>query len=1014
MRTASLSQGGFRMKATRVTLVATLVLSMVGTAVAAPRAVTNGQRRLLRPQIEDASKRIDINNISMVVKNTGSFAYDTENGSAGLEFPKGTGKTAVFAAGLWMGALVGGNVRVSVAEYSDDYRPGQALGGVPDDPSKAEYKVYKLNRVYLDASGNVDAATRDAVLADYNAGAVPHGAPPVTVLGDGSLSIIGDQMLWSVYNDLGKGSDHNGASSARPLGVEVQQTTFAFSRQGPLGNTVFTHYKIINRGPNTLSNAYVSQWSDPDLGGFTDDLVGCDTTLSVGFVYNASNNDEQYGAQAPCVGYDFLQGPKVVVAPGDTLTLGLASFNKYPNGGGPQDSVETYNYMKGLLGNGAPVINPATGQPTPFNVSGDPVSGTGFLDTAPSDRRLMLSSGPFTMAPGDSQEVVVGIVVAQGTSRLASVALMKCYDESVQAAYDVGFDLPSPPNAPAVVATARDGEVFLRWDAGSENYNQPPYVWEGYNVYQGASVAGPFTRVATYDVVDQVTSVLDVECDPESPVPLEKVKSFGTDAGVRYSIDLSQDVVRGGPLHSASTYYYAVTAYSVAIGQFQQVLESPFNVFAVVPQSPPAGVDLSAAGVSPIVQGQDASAPPGTSLTTDVVSVNVLDPATMIDASWRVGFKPNASGMGTVWYVARTVGAQVDTVVNNWTNVSTDDAFPISDGIQIRVLSYPLGQLARVSYVTSGSTALEGFAGAGLRFFGGGADYAGPLFGSSIASLDTTTHNVEIRFTGGANGQYAYRYLRTLDNAGNRVYFIQDYVPVPFTVWDVNTDTHLNAAFLENAGPPPSANQDGQWDPDNSATGGREIVWVLDKPYFGDATPDSSYFQDPDLQDVLAGKLDARYAVWPRAVSAGASPAAGDKLVFSTSIPATPLDYFTFSTTKPAPFNAALAKGELSKIRAVPNPYFAHSTYELNRFNRVLKFTHLPAVCTIRIFNLAGDLVRTIQKNDGTSEATWDLNTQHGLPVGSGVYIFHVEAPGAGTYTSKVAVFMEKERLNNF
>ena len=58
--------------------------------------------------------------------------------------------------------------------------------------------------------------------------------------------------------------------------------------------------------------------------------------------------------------------------------------------------------------------------------------------------------------------------------------------------------------------------------------------------------------------------------------------------------------------------------------------------------------------------------------------------------------------------------------------------------------------------------------------------------------------------------------------------------------------------------------------------------------------------------------------------------------------------------------------------------------------------------------------MRTIQKNDGTSEATWDLNTQHGLPVGSGVYIFHVEAPGAGTYTSKVAVFMEKERLNNF
>jgi hypothetical protein len=34
--------------------------------------------------------------------------------------------------------------------------------------------------------------------------------------------------------------------------------------------------------------------------------------------------------------------------------------------------------------------------------------------------------------------------------------------------------------------------------------------------------------------------------------------------------------------------------------------------------------------------------------------------------------------------------------------------------------------------------------------------------------------------------------------------------------------------------------------------------------------------------------------------------------------------------------------------------------------------------------------------------------------VGSGVYIFQVDAKGAGTYTGKVAVFMEKERLNNF
>jgi len=994
------------MKASRfIALVLLLVLSAGVVTAATP----TGPRRRAKPTRTnpvDATQRIDINNISMVVKNTGSFAYDTPNNAAGLEFPKGTGKTAVFAAGLWMGALVGGKVRASAAEYRDDFLPGAAPGGVPEPYTDPALKVYKLNRVYLTSTGAIDVATRDAALADYTAGAMPRGAPVVTVQPDGTLNIIGDQMLWSVFNDIATAGARNpGTSSEVPLGIEVQLTTFAFSRQGPLGNTVFSRYRIINRGGNVLNNAYVSQWSDPDLGGATDDLVGCDTTLSVGFVYNATNTDEQYGAQAPCVGYDFLQGP---IANGDTL--GLASFNKYPNGGGPQDSTETYNYMQGLLGDGSPVI--FNGQPTPFNVSGDPVGNSGFLDSSPSDRRLMLSSGPFTMAPGDTQEVVVGIVVAQGTSRIASVALMKCFDQAVQAAYDANFNLASPPNSPAVTVTPRDGEVFIRWDSGSEQYNQPPYIWQGYNVYQGASVAGPWTRVATYDKVDGITSVLDVECDPASPVPLPKVKAFGTDAGVKYSIDLSDDRVRGGPLNSASPYFYTVTSYSVGEHQFQQVLESPFVPIQVVPQTPAAGVNLNTSGVSDISHGQDAAAPPATPLSTDVVTVNVLDQARTLSAAYRVGFKP--AGASTVWYLVRTVGTAVDTLINNWPNVSGDDAYPVVDGIQVKVVSFPLGELARVTYQSTVAPALQGFDGAGLPFFNGGAGYANDLFGSAIPSHATNTHNVELRFTGGANGQFAYRYLRTLDSGGSRVYFIQDYVPVPFTVFDTDANVQLNAAFLENAGPPASPNQNGKWDPDNSATGGREIVWVLDKPYFGDGTPDSSYFTNPDLQDVLQQKLDARYAVWPVATSAGAAPAAADKLLFTTSIPSNQYDQFDFTTTAPNAFDAGLAKGELGRVRAVPNPYFAHSSYELNRFNRVLKFTHLPARCTIRLFNLAGDLVRTIEKNDDTSQATWDLNTSHGLPIGSGVYIAHIDAPGVGTTTVKLAVFMEKERLNNF
>ena len=986
------------MNLSRLAISAMVLLSITaGMAAAVPDAPAKGKGKAkpLRAAGVDNSKTIDINNMSMFVTNTGSFAWDKGTGAAGLEFPKGTGKTAVFAAGMWLGAQVAGKIRVSVSEYSDDYQPGQAVGGVADDPTKAEYKTYKLNRVYT------DTAERDAALADYTAGAVPHGAPAVAVQGDGSLNIVGDQMLWAVYNDM-KYSGRNDASGKVPLGVEVQQTTFAFNRQGALGNTVFIKYKIINRSASTLTNMYVSQWSDPDLGGAGDDLVGCDTLLSLGYVYNATASDEQYGAQSPSVGYDFLQGPKV----GSTV-LGLSSFNKYINGTDPDDSTKSYNYMQGLYADGSTIINPTNGQPTNFQVSGDPVLGSGWLDSAPADRRLQLSSGPFTMAPLDSQEIVCGIVVGQSSNRLASISLMKFYDSSVQAAYDANFNLPSPPNSPTVTATSRAGSIFLSWLPNAETYNQPPYAFEGYNIYQGASIAGPFTRIATYDLVNGVTTVLDDDFNEEQGLILPTGKAFGTDVGVRYQIELSEDKIRGGPLYDGQTYYFTVTAYSVGLGETPQVLESAYNVLTVVPQPPAAGVDLSSAQVTAPAAAQITPGPAG---TTDVVTATIIDPATVVTADWQVGFKPN--GASTVWYLTRTVGSVTDTVVNNWPNVSGDDNYPIIDGVQVKVVSFPLGELARITYEDVGPNA-PGIDGVdvGLRFFAGGGDYAADLFGSAIPSHSTNTHNVEMRFTGGATGQYAYRYLRTLDSGDNRVYFIQDYVPVPFSVWDTDANIQLNAAFLENAGPPPAANMNNQWDPNTSGDGGREIVWILDQPYFGDTTPDSAYFNDPDLQDILAGNLDARYAVWPYSTGTIDN---GDKLLFTTSIPNTPNDYFTFSSTAANQMNVAMGKSQLDLIKAVPNPYFAHSSYELTQFARVVKFTHLPAQCTIRLFNLAGDLVRTIEKNDGTSQATWNLQTENGLPIGSGIYVYHITAGSLGTKVGKVAIFMEKERLNNY
>jgi hypothetical protein len=79
-----------------------------------------------------------------------------------------------------------------------------------------------------------------------------------------------------------------------------------------------------------------------------------------------------------------------------------------------------------------------------------------------------------------------------------------------------------------------------------------------------------------------------------------------------------------------------------------------------------------------------------------------------------------------------------------------------------------------------------------------------------------------------------------------------------------------------------------------------------------------------------------------------------------------------------------------------------------------MRFTNLPKACTIRIFSLTGDLVRTIRHDNNLSFETWDLKTDQGVLVASGVYVAHFDAPGIGSHFVKCAVFMEAETLTGF
>jgi hypothetical protein len=104
----------------------------------------------------------------------------------------------------------------------------------------------------------------------------------------------------------------------------------------------------------------------------------------------------------------------------------------------------------------------------------------------------------------------------------------------------------------------------------------------------------------------------------------------------------------------------------------------------------------------------------------------------------------------------------------------------------------------------------------------------------------------------------------------------------------------------------------------------------------------------------------------------------------------------------------------LDNINVVPNPYYAYSNYEANKVDNRIKIINLPEECTISIYSINGVLIRQFQKADPLTYLDWDLKNYINIPISSGVYIIHVDVPGAGEKILKWFGVMRPTDLDNF
>lgn len=96
----------------------------------------------------------------------------------------------------------------------------------------------------------------------------------------------------------------------------------------------------------------------------------------------------------------------------------------------------------------------------------------------------------------------------------------------------------------------------------------------------------------------------------------------------------------------------------------------------------------------------------------------------------------------------------------------------------------------------------------------------------------------------------------------------------------------------------------------------------------------------------------------------------------------------------------AQMESDLDKIRVVPNPFVISAQWDAERLGnyafgepvRNIAFTNLPSNCTIKVFTIDGDLIKTIEHVDQTGREEWNLLSSENRPIVSGIYFFHVNS----------------------
>ncbi|HEX2961499.1 MAG: hypothetical protein HF300_11555 [Ignavibacteria bacterium] len=854
-------------------------------------------------------------------------------------------------------------------------------------------------------------------------------------------------------------------TTRRGLGLQVETRMFQWAH--PLAqDEVFIHFQVSNVSDNVYDrNIYFGAFADTHPGGLGDADDNSGYSKGDNFVFawdndNRTENWDNYKLTLPgYLGWKYLESPGFpddgtdndndglidekrnndagVYAMGSIGNYGPAKMHWSgdedgdwmaevddvgSDGIGPMDPNYTGPDADGTEGNG----RPDQGEPNFGKTDKDesdqigltsfysPAYGSmhaaddeaiwnciqpGFFETPAqnSNNMWVFASGPFKLDLKQTERFSVCWIFGEDKVTIFRNA------QTAQKIYNNDYRFTKPPLTPTVHAIPGNKKVTLYWDDIAEKSLDPVYGqdFEGYRIYRGTNPQMTEAQVITdaygskvyknpiaqFDLNDGIKGIHPVALGAE----LGDQYSAGIHYNMGYDTGIKHFYIDSNNVQNGVTYYYAVVSYDkgyykgmderglspmtpsecqiVTNEEYGELKDISKNVAVVIPNA--QATNYTPGSIQNSLVKQDVS-----NTTTGSLSVTVIDPDKLPeDHTFEVSFEAKdgiETGIGIPFATSYSI---LDLTANKYEIQNQPVPFmyaPVDTESHQTTYEWKKYDTTWTSGIFSGMAVNFKNAKPSLFAINTGSGWKPGSKATTEVRIDYGTTE-QIIFPVNFNIEFSDSKIGKAFSNAQATAVMDTY----FKVSDSKTGEEVPCYLKETL-----FTKNGKWD-------------INEPLYIGTKTRDGKYMF-PWLLNMVASSTES------------VKPEQGDVYQFTSEVPFTTKDKFTFSTTASKLLKPG-NKTMLDNVAVVPNPYILAASWERatgtnSRGERKISFTHLPAECTIKIFTQNGVLLRTIDHSGAMSDGSefWDLTTEQGLEVAFGIYVYHIDAKELG---QKIGLF---------